>query len=123
MAEEDARLGADALQGVAASLSDLYCVLYGERASDARASLTGNMLAFVFEGGLSVPDEWMLRSGMSERLLGGRLFRILLAASYSTADLVLPDPSGDREGPVVRRSALVNHFVADQRSAPRETLL
>jgi uncharacterized protein YbcI len=43
-------------------------MLYEERPGDPRASLTGNMLAFVFEGGLSVGDERLLRSGRGERV-------------------------------------------------------
>lgn len=61
-------LGDAALERIAATLSDLYFVLYEERPVDPRASLTGNMLAFVFEGGLSVADEWLLRCGKEERL-------------------------------------------------------
>ncbi len=64
----EARLGDAALERVASTLSDLYYVLYEERPLDAHASLTGNMLAFVFEDGLSVSDEWLLRSGRGERL-------------------------------------------------------
>jgi uncharacterized protein YbcI len=63
-----AHLGEEALERVAATLSDLYQVLYEERPADPRASLTGNMLAFVFEGGLSVADEGLLRGGRPERL-------------------------------------------------------
>jgi hypothetical protein len=65
---KDARLGDDALERIAASLADLYHLLYEERPLDAHASLTGNMLAFVFEEGLSVPDEWLLRTGQDDRL-------------------------------------------------------
>jgi hypothetical protein len=61
-------LGEETLERIAATLSDLYFVLYEERPIDAHASLTGNMLAFVFEGGLSVGDEWLLRTGRDERL-------------------------------------------------------
>jgi uncharacterized protein YbcI len=63
-----AQLGEEALERVATTLSDLYFVLYEERPGDAHASLTGNMLAFVFEGGLSVSDEWLLLTGRGERL-------------------------------------------------------
>jgi uncharacterized protein YbcI len=63
-----AKLGEDALDRIAASLSDLYFVLYEERPADAHASLTGNMLAFVFEGGLSAADDLLLRSGREARL-------------------------------------------------------
>jgi hypothetical protein len=64
----EARLDEEALGRIAASLADQYAVLYDERANDPRVSLTGNMLAFVFEGGLSVSDEWLLRHGSEERL-------------------------------------------------------
>jgi uncharacterized protein YbcI len=63
-----ARLEDETLRRVAATLSDLYFMLYQERPADAHASLTGNMLAFTFEGGLGVSDEWLLRSGRGERL-------------------------------------------------------
>jgi uncharacterized protein YbcI len=66
--ELSVRLGDAALERVAATLSDLYEMLYEERPANARASLTGNMLAFVFEGGFSVADEWLLRNGREERL-------------------------------------------------------
>jgi uncharacterized protein YbcI len=62
------RLGDDALERIAVALADLYHDLYEERPLDPRASLTGNMLAFVFEDGLSVSDEWLLRTGSDERL-------------------------------------------------------
>lgn len=62
------QLGAEALEGIAAALSDLYFLLYEERPGDARASLTGNLLAYVFEGGLSTSDEWLLRSDRGGRL-------------------------------------------------------
>jgi hypothetical protein len=65
---QQAQLGDEALERLAATLSHLYFALYEERTVDARAALTGNMLAFVFEGGLSVGDEWLLRSGRAERL-------------------------------------------------------
>jgi uncharacterized protein YbcI len=61
-------LGDEALERIGAALADLYYVLYEERPRDAHASLTGNMLAFVFEEGLSVADEWLLRTGREERL-------------------------------------------------------
>jgi hypothetical protein len=65
---QDARLGDDALDRIAAALAELYYVLYEERPLDARASQTGNMLAFVFENGLSVADERLLHGGRDERL-------------------------------------------------------
>jgi uncharacterized protein YbcI len=57
------RLGEEALGRIAAALADLYYSLYEERPVDPRASLTGNMIAFVFSDGLSVADRWLLRSG------------------------------------------------------------
>jgi uncharacterized protein YbcI len=63
-----ARLGGEALARIAGSLSDLYASLYDERPADAHASLTGNMLAFVFEGGLSVGDEWLLRTDRGDQV-------------------------------------------------------
>jgi uncharacterized protein YbcI len=63
-----AQLGDEALERVASTLSDLYYGLYEERPADPHASLTGNMLAYVFEGGLAVSDEWLLRTGRGERL-------------------------------------------------------
>jgi uncharacterized protein YbcI len=73
------QLGEGALERIAASLSDLYYVLYEARPVDPRASLTGNMLAFVFEGGLSVSDEWLLRSGREEQLreFRGQFFEVV----------------------------------------------
>jgi uncharacterized protein YbcI len=65
---QDVRLGDDALGRIAAALADLYFALYEERPLDPHASLTGNMLAFVFEDGLSVADEWLLLNGKDERL-------------------------------------------------------
>jgi Na+-translocating membrane potential-generating system MpsC-like protein len=62
------RLGQEALDRIAGTLSDLYRGLYEEQPIDSQASLTGNMLAFVFEGGLSVADEWLLRNGRDDRL-------------------------------------------------------
>jgi hypothetical protein len=62
------RLGQEALDRIAGTLSDLYRALYDERPVDPQASLTGNMLAFVFEGGLSVADESLLRNGRDDRL-------------------------------------------------------
>lgn len=64
----DPYLGDEALERIAISLTDLYALLYDERPADAHASLTGNMLAFVFAGGLSVGDEWLLRSGEAKQL-------------------------------------------------------
>lgn len=66
--DRNPRLGEDALDRIAGSLADLYNALYEERPLNARASLTGNMLAFVFEDGLSVADEWLLRGGHDDRL-------------------------------------------------------
>lgn len=63
-----ARLGEAGLERIATMLADLYLVLYEERPVDPRASLTDNLLAFVFEGGLSVADEWLLQTQRDERL-------------------------------------------------------
>ena len=65
---QGARLGDDALDRIAATLAELYYSLYEERPLDARASLNDNMLAFVFEDGLSVADERLLQGGRDERL-------------------------------------------------------
>jgi hypothetical protein len=73
------QLGDDALDRIAAALADHYCVLYEERPRDARVSLTGNMLAFVFEEGLSVADELLLRTGRQERLQEFREHFLVLA--------------------------------------------
>ncbi len=62
------KLGEDALGRIAAALSDLYRSLYDERPLDPHVSLTGNMLAYVFEGGLSIADERLLRTGSGARL-------------------------------------------------------
>jgi uncharacterized protein YbcI len=74
-----AQLGDDALARIAGSLSDLYGELYDARPGDAHASLTANMLAFVFEGGLTVADEWLLRMGKEERLreFRGQFFEVI----------------------------------------------
>jgi hypothetical protein len=57
-----------ALDRIANVLADRYFVLYGERPDDSRASLTGNLLVWVFDGGLTVADEWLLGSGQEENL-------------------------------------------------------
>jgi uncharacterized protein YbcI len=62
------RLGEDALERIAATLSDLYRMIYEERPLDPHASLTGNMLAFVFEDGLTAADRLLLRNGRVDRL-------------------------------------------------------
>ncbi|HEY2479848.1 MAG TPA: Na-translocating system protein MpsC family protein [Solirubrobacterales bacterium] len=64
----DVALDDEDLGRIASSLSDLYFALYEERPADAHASLTGNLLAFVFTDGLSVADRWLLRSGRDEQL-------------------------------------------------------
>jgi uncharacterized protein YbcI len=64
----DVHLESEALGRIAGSLSDLYQSFYDERPVDARASLTGNILAYVFEDGLSVADKWLLKMGESERV-------------------------------------------------------
>jgi uncharacterized protein YbcI len=65
---QDIQLGNEALERIAGALCDLYALLYDERPVNARASLTANMLAVVFEDGLSVGDEWLLQCGKDERL-------------------------------------------------------
>jgi uncharacterized protein YbcI len=65
---QSVRLGDDALDRIAATLAELYHSLYEERPLDARASLNDNMLAFVFEDGLSVADERLLQGGRDDRL-------------------------------------------------------
>jgi uncharacterized protein YbcI len=84
---QGARLGGDALERIAATLAELYYSLYEERPLDARASLNDNMLAFVFEDGLSVADERLLQGGRDERL---REFRehFLRAADAEMAGVV-----------------------------------
>jgi hypothetical protein len=62
------KLDVDALDRIAVTLSDLYRNLYEERPVTSQASLTGNMLAFVIEDGLSVADEWLLRNGRDDLL-------------------------------------------------------
>jgi uncharacterized protein YbcI len=73
------RLGDDVLARISAALSDLYFVFYEERPVDPHASLTGNMLAFAFEDGLSVADEWLLRGGKDRRLTEyrGQFFEVV----------------------------------------------
>lgn len=61
-------LDVDALDRIAVTLSDLYRNLYEERPVSSQASLTGNMLAFVIDDGLSVSDEWLLRHGRGDLL-------------------------------------------------------
>jgi uncharacterized protein YbcI len=67
-ARQSAHLDDECLARIAGSLADLYVSLYDERPGDAHASLTGNMLAFVFEDGLSIGDELLLRSGQEEQV-------------------------------------------------------
>lgn len=61
-------LSDEALGWVAGSLDDVYSTLYEQRGAGARASLTGNTLAFAFEGGLSGADECLLDRGKDEQL-------------------------------------------------------
>jgi Na+-translocating membrane potential-generating system (MpsC) len=61
-------LGEDALAAVAVDLALRYEDLYGERPLDPRASLNGNLLAWVFDDGLSTADEKMLRRGREDSL-------------------------------------------------------
>lgn len=58
----------EALSQICDRLSDLYFALYEERTVDARVALAGNVLAFVFDGGLAPADEWLLLSGRGERV-------------------------------------------------------
>jgi uncharacterized protein YbcI len=62
------KLDVDALDRIAVTLSDLYRTLYEERPVSSQASLTGNMLAFVIDDGLSVADEWLLRHDRGDLL-------------------------------------------------------
>src|SRR5205807_5351686 len=74
----------------------------------------------------AIDFRYTARSSPLERLQG-RLRRfllgILLAAAGSAPDLDAPDRGHDREGAVVRRSLLLDHVVADERAAPRQSLL
>jgi uncharacterized protein YbcI len=84
---QSARLGDEALDRIAATLAELYYSLYEERPLDARASLNDNMLAFVFEDGLSVADERLLQGGRDERLQEFRE-HFLRAADAEMAEVV-----------------------------------
>src|SRR5689334_16020037 len=61
-------LGEDALAAVAMELANTYEDLYGERPLDPHASLNGDLLAWVFDDGLSAADEGLLRRGREDRL-------------------------------------------------------
>ena len=63
-----APLGEDALAEIAATLADLYQDLYGEQALRSHASLTGNMLAWVFRNGLNGADKRIAGSGEEDVL-------------------------------------------------------
>jgi uncharacterized protein YbcI len=84
---QGARLGDEALDRIATTLAELYYSLYEERPLDARASLNDNMLAFVFEDGLSVADERLLQGGRDERLQEFRE-HFLRAADAEMAEVV-----------------------------------
>lgn len=64
---DEARLGS-----IAAGLADQFALLYEAKPIDPRAHMAGNMLAFAFQGGLSVSDENHLEAGHFEEL---RAFR------------------------------------------------
>jgi hypothetical protein len=61
-------LGEDALAAVAAELANTYEELYGERPLDPRASLNGDLLAWVFDDGLSAADEGLLHRRREDSL-------------------------------------------------------
>jgi hypothetical protein len=71
-AEADSPLGHERLSRIAAGLADQFALLYGAKPADPRAQMAGNMLAFSFQGGLSVADEQHLRA---ERADAVRSFR------------------------------------------------
>jgi uncharacterized protein YbcI len=85
-------LEAEALERLSGALSDHYHLNYGEWPGDARASLTGNLLAFVFEGGLAVADEWLLRFGEAERLQESR--RLFFEVATSEMVAIVADLTG-----------------------------
>jgi uncharacterized protein YbcI len=66
--ERAVHLSDEAQARIVAALSDIYVSLYEERPGDARASLTGDMLIFVFEDGLTIADDQLLRNGHEERV-------------------------------------------------------
>jgi uncharacterized protein YbcI len=70
--EADSPLGQEQLSRIAAGLADQFALLYEAKPADPRAQMAGNMLAFSFQGGLSVADENLLRA---ERLDAVRSFR------------------------------------------------
>jgi hypothetical protein len=57
-----------ALDRIALALADSYDALYEASPVDPRVSLTGDMLAFVFEDGLSPADKALLGRGQVDRL-------------------------------------------------------
>lgn len=69
---EDPQLDRDALRRVASVLADQYAALYDARPADPRAELAGDILTFVFQGGLSRSDELLLQNGRTQEL---RAFR------------------------------------------------
>jgi len=131
-----------ALERIATTLADLYFVHYEEQAVNSRASVTGNMLAFVFDGGLSVADEWLLRSGRAERLrefrqnffevVSGELVELVggltgMAVTYSfygfdpktrTTHAIFVLDTGERYG-AEERQAVVNWSEQVRRNAHR----
>src|SRR5262249_11203644 len=58
-----------------------------------------------------------------QRLLGGRLLGLLLAAAGSAADLIAAHARANLEAPVVRRPLLARHLIADHVAVTRKTLL
>jgi uncharacterized protein YbcI len=61
-AEADSPLEQERLSRIAAGLADQFALLYEAKPVDPRAQMAGNMLAFSFQGGLSVADENHLRA-------------------------------------------------------------
>jgi hypothetical protein len=66
------RLEPERLDRLARSLADLYAMLYDGRPASARCTLSGDLLAFGFDGGLSVADEWLLANGREDRVIDFR---------------------------------------------------
>jgi uncharacterized protein YbcI len=67
-------LSETALERTAATLADQFALLYDAPPLDPRASLTANILTFVFEGGLSPSDEWLLKKGLHDKLNDFRVY-------------------------------------------------
>lgn len=86
------RLDERALEQIAGALADSYDALYEEPPVDPRVSLTGDMLAFVFEDGLSVADKVLLRGGRAERL--GKFRRHFFEVADGELAAVVTDLTG-----------------------------